>query len=348
MVRARPLNARENASRALCIMEMGATWVKLTDPTIASSMSEAHFDSQAEFRASTMRAASGKRGGERAARRSQAAKSGLSRALKGMDRAERAIFDTTFHFDDCFWSADGDAPVSQQDIFDAVSPAIFDNIAAGYNSTILAYGQTGSGKSYTMFGGGVGGEGGGGAAAGGSSGASSSSGAAAAAGGDPSRGLVPRIIEGLLEMLSTTAAGDTAGEATSAPIVHVSCYELYNDQVRDLLAAPSGGASSAGKRRASRKSTFGGSAEYKLRVRQSKTVGVFVEGLQKVAVTSPQVLKTIVRRGLEARSTAATLMNANSSRSHAIVEVECVFRGRRSRLHLVDLAGSEKTADSGV
>ena len=74
--------------------------------------------------------------------------------------------------------------------------------------------------------------------------------------------------------------------------------------------------------------------------------GVFVEGLHKVAVTSPQVLKAIVTRGLEARSTAATLMNANSSRSHAIVEVECVFRGRRSRLHLVDLAGSEKVSSS--
>ena len=275
VVRARPLNERENAARALCIMEMGTTWVKLTDPTIASSMSEAHFDSQAEFRASTMRAAGGKRSGDRAARRSQAAKLGLSQTLQGMDRAERAIFDTTFHFDECFWSVDGDAPFSQQDVFDAVSPAIFDNIAAGYNSTILAYGQTGSGKSYTMFGANEGSGGGGDAAAGGSDGAGASSGSNGG-GGDPNRGLVPRIIEGLLEMLSTTAADDTAGEATSAPIVHVSCYELYNDQVRDLLAPPSagsssGGASSAGKRRASRKSTFGGSADYKLRVRQSKT-----------------------------------------------------------------------------
>ena len=129
MVRARPLNKRELAAQAMCIMEMGTTWVKLTDPTIASSMSEAHFDSQAKFRAAAMRAAGGK-SAARAARRTKAAKSALSTTLEGMNREDRAIFDTTFHFDQCFWSTDGDAPVTQRQIFEAVSPAIFENIAS--------------------------------------------------------------------------------------------------------------------------------------------------------------------------------------------------------------------------
>lgn len=64
---------------------------------------------------------------------------------------------------------------------------------------------------------------------------------------------------------------------------------------------------------------------------------------------------TVMQRGLKNRAVGATLMNADSSRSHSIFTVyvemmEVRHDGehiRTGKLHLVDLAGSERQAKTG-
>jgi len=71
----------------------------------------------------------------------------------------------------------------------------------------------------------------------------------------------------------------------------------------------------------------------------------------------------LMDRGWKNRSTGATLMNADSSRSHSIFSISlemmplCALEGdscpsdgdhiRRGKLNLVDLAGSERQAKTG-
>eukprot|EP00756_Hemistasia_phaeocysticola_P011874 Hpha_TRINITY_DN15152_c3_g13::TRINITY_DN15152_c3_g13_i2::g.127290::m.127290 len=95
-----------------------------------------------------------------------------------------------------------------------------------------------------------------------------------------------------------------------------------------------------------------------LKVRQSPEIGVFVEGLSRLGkedgVCDAATVKAVMRRGMEARATAETQMNATSSRSHAIFQI-CLrmsnpTEGKRrySHLNLVDLAGSERITMSGA
>jgi len=64
----------------------------------------------------------------------------------------------------------------------------------------------------------------------------------------------------------------------------------------------------------------------------------------------------VMDRGWKNRSVGATLMNADSSRSHSIftIHLECCDTGddgeehiRAAKLNLVDLAGSERQAKTG-
>jgi kinesin family member 13 len=120
--------------------------------------------------------------------------------------------------------------------------------------------------------------------------------------------------------------------------VLVSMLEIYNEKVQDLLIhaskRPSGG----------------------LKIRESKTVGVFVEGLTKHPVTSYEEISSKMEEGYENRTIGSTAMNATSSRAHTIVTIE--FRqiqnvgGKKceklSMINLVDLAGSERANSTGA
>ncbi|KAJ2329661.1 hypothetical protein GGI00_003889, partial [Coemansia sp. RSA 2681] len=66
----------------------------------------------------------------------------------------------TFTFDHSFWTAgDASAPgyASQQTVFESIGKAVLQHALSGYHCCVFAYGQTGSGKSYTMMGTGEGG-----------------------------------------------------------------------------------------------------------------------------------------------------------------------------------------------
>ncbi|MEW5311300.1 MAG: hypothetical protein WDW38_003028 [Sanguina aurantia] len=77
-----------------------------------------------------------------------------------------------------------------------------------------------------------------------------------------------------------------------------------------------------------------------------------VVGLTWRKVTSMQAVKQNLKDGSKNRATAATALNAQSSRSHALVSIKLhVSRGSSSStslIHLVDLAGSERIEKSEV
>ena len=86
-----------------------------------------------------------------------------------------------------------------------------------------------------------------------------------------------------------------------------------------------------------------------LRVRDHPKLGVQIEGLTKLPVSSPGEVGAALARGTALRSVAETVMNAESSRSHAVVQLSLDEGERGDRtavLNLVDLAGSENVGRS--
>ncbi|XP_013925616.1 PREDICTED: chromosome-associated kinesin KIF4-like, partial [Thamnophis sirtalis] len=108
------------------------------------------------------------------------------------------------------------------------------------------------------------------------------------------------------------------------------CAEIYNEDILDLLAA--------GKERSSQ-----------ISIREDPKGGIKIVGLTEHMVSSARETVLCLEQGNNSRTVAATAMNTQSSRSHAIFTV-CVEQKSKadenvsflSKLHLVDLAGSER------
>ena len=87
-------------------------------------------------------------------------------------------------------------------------------------------------------------------------------------------------------------------------------------------------------------------------------LGPYVEGLSKFAVRDFRTIIALIEEGNRSRTVAATNMNAESSRSHAVftlVLTQAQFDAvsghtgeKVSRISLVDLAGSERAGKTGV
>ncbi|WWC90417.1 uncharacterized protein L201_005352 [Kwoniella dendrophila CBS 6074] len=202
-------------------------------------------------------------------------------------------------------------------IFNEVADGMLDEVLAGYNCTIFAYGQTGTGKTYTMQ-------------------------------GDleltpllapkSTAGIVPRVLHRLFSVLEATANAEFS--------VKCSYVELYNEELRDLLATEYKGESS---------STSNGG----LKLYEDGKKGVNIQGLEETGVRNLKEALGMLERGVKRRQTAETKMNTESSRSHTIfsitvhVKESSISRGgedmlRIGKFNLVDLAGSEAIGRSGA
>ncbi|KAK0141957.1 Kinesin-like protein KIF28P [Merluccius polli] len=90
-----------------------------------------------------------------------------------------------------------------------------------------------------------------------------------------------------------------------------------------------------------------------LRVREEQQRGFYVEGLRTVPCDSAQQVEQLMEQGTRTRTTAATHMNANSSRSHMLIilQLKQILSKesitKQSNINLVDLAGSERQRASG-
>eukprot|EP00752_Nemacystus_decipiens_P007852 g7014.t1 len=171
-------------------------------------------------------------------------------------------------------------------------------------------------------------------------------------------GIIPRALSRVFERLQkkTTASLDGGSPSNLSAKVTVSLLQIYNESVQDLLTptAPFSG-DNAG-----------------LHVREDPSVGFFVDGLREYTVCSHQEAAALINLGLQQRTTAQTMKNDISSRSHTVLTVKLEQRGgtelpsfvsaedvvsiagryagssARSKLVLVDLAGSERGRRSSI
>lgn len=139
-------------------------------------------------------------------------------------------------------------------------------------------------------------------------------------------GIVPRVITRLFQRLER----DYSDYAVS-----VSCMEIYNEEIHDLLALQV--------------------AHKGLKVYDEPSKkGTLVQGLSEVVVKDVKAAIDVLRRGSSHRHVAATNFNANSSRSHSIFTISVVANSAQAemfqigKLNLVDLAGSEDIGRSGA
>ena len=204
-----------------------------------------------------------------------------------------------FTFDGVYYVHD-----TTQQIYEDICFPLVEGVLEGYNGTIFAYGQTGCGKSYTMAG-----------------------------VDEPSanRGIIPRAFEHIFD--------EVASSSDTKFLVRASYLEIYNEDVRDLLAK--------GKENVKRK----------LELHEHPERGVYVQGLSFHRVSNVSDLEAVMELGGNNRSVGATLMNVESSRSHSIftIDIELLEKAegggeslRAGKLNLVDLAGSERQSKTGA
>ncbi|XP_010078029.1 PREDICTED: kinesin-like protein KIF24 [Pterocles gutturalis] len=108
-------------------------------------------------------------------------------------------------------------------------------------------------------------------------------------------------------------------------LVLISFYEIYCGQLYDLLNG--------------RKRLF---------AREDSKHVVQIVGLREVQVDSVDLLLEVILKGGKERSTGATGVNSDSSRSHAIIQIQIKDTANRTfgRISFIDLAGSERAADA--
>ena len=143
------------------------------------------------------------------------------------------------------------------------------------------------------------------------------------------KGIIPRASEVIFERIQSNTTGVTFK-------VEASMMEIYNEKVKDLFNPVSDN----------------------LKVRDHPKKGPYAEGLTRSAVTSYQEINTLMEAGIMARTTAATNMNATSSRAHTIFQIQLTqsemdpmtkkMTDKVSRISLIDLAGSERAASTGA
>eukprot|EP00298_Acanthocystis_sp_HF-20_P012462 c19900_g1_i1.p1 GENE.c19900_g1_i1~~c19900_g1_i1.p1 ORF type:complete len:866 (-),score=363.11 c19900_g1_i1:110-2707(-) len=192
---------------------------------------------------------------------------------------------------------------TQEEVFEEVRHLI-GSVADGYNVTIFAYGQTGSGKTHTMD------------------------------GSPGQRGISHRALELFFNKSNSDSSEHSKKALKTQVLIYVSMLEIYNEEIRDLLA----------ENDPKQKN------KVKLEVRQSPDGGSYVSGLTKLSASTLEDALRIMDIGRGSRKTSETKMNERSSRSHmvftAYLEMTNPITKEKvsSKLHLVDLAGSERVS----
>ena len=227
---------------------------------------------------------------------------------------------------------------TQADVFEVVSPLVA-SFLDGFNATVLAYGQTGSGKTHTMMGPPSG-----------------------PAGNDA--GVIPRVVTAVFEGIARKRASGSCVEVS----LKAQYLELYNEDLRDLIGAGVGGGGGGGSGGGSGGNSGSGAS---LVIRESEGGVLSVLGAADRLCASAADVFCVLEEGGRSRKTAATLMNATSSRSHAIFTLsldqrvsaldagapagdadgsvsEGATERRISKFHLLDLAGSERAKRTGA
>ena len=164
-----------------------------------------------------------------------------------------------------------DTSSTQDQVYKEVSPLVT-SVLDGYNVCIFAYGQTGTGKTFTMM------------------------------GPESNRGVNTRALYELFEVSEKRCS-------TIEDRITVSVLEVYNEQIKDLLAEDVG--------------------ERRYTVREGPH-GNYVPDLTMVNVDSLEEVIELLSLADMNRSTAKTNMNEHSSRSHLILSCYIVSTNKHS------------------
>ncbi|XP_019710250.1 kinesin-like protein KIN-14A [Elaeis guineensis] len=189
-------------------------------------------------------------------------------------------------------------PTATQDEVYKDTQALIRSVMDGYNVCIFAYGQTGSGKTHTMCG--------------------------PSNGSSKDMGINYMALNDLFQISSIRE--DVKYE------IRVQMVEIYNEQVRDLLAEDA--------------------SNTKLEIRNcSSNVWLSLPDANVHLAQSTADVLNLMKLGEKNRAFSSTAMNHRSSRSHSVLTVH--VHGKdisgsaiHSCLHLVDLAGSERVDKS--
>ncbi|KAM4617864.1 kinesin-like protein KIF18A [Discoglossus pictus] len=182
---------------------------------------------------------------------------------------------------------------SQAEVFEETTKIVLDGVLNGYNCTVLAYGATGAGKTHTML-------------------------------GSPGQ---PGVM--YLTMMDLYNRINSLKEEKICDVA-ISYLEVYNEQIRDLLA-------NSGP----------------LAVREDAQKGVVVQGLTLHQPKNAEEILHMLDYGNKNRTQHPTDMNATSSRSHAVFQIYLRQQDKTASINqnvkiakmcLIDLAGSERAS----
>ncbi|XP_077296343.1 kinesin-like protein 31E isoform X2 [Arctopsyche grandis] len=228
-----------------------------------------------------------------------------------------------------------DTIVQQREVYESCVQGLVYSSLDGYNATVLAYGQTGSGKTYTM--------------------------------GTAfdvellkdEMGIIPRAINDLFQGIEVRLQEARANNLIPPEFKVVAQFmELYNEDIIDLFDPardPYGSKSLNGR----------------IKIHEDVAGGIKVSGVTLKPVCSASEAMQCLRLGALSRTTAATGMNAQSSRSHAVftlhikqqrlvrmeeedidantnIDPSTEFETLSAKFHFVDLAGSERLKRTGA
>ncbi|KAI1786507.1 kinesin-domain-containing protein [Ganoderma leucocontextum] len=186
---------------------------------------------------------------------------------------------------------------TQTDVYGGTARPLLNNLLDGYNTTIFAYGATGCGKTHTI------------------------------SGTDSDPGIIYLTMADLFQEIEDRREDHIVD-------VIVTFLEIYNEEIRDLLAEPGHTAPRGG-----------------LQIREDKSVKVV--GLTELHPANADEVKEIVLLGNSRRTQSPTHANETSSRSHAVLQVHVTQAPRTAAiteektmatLSIIDLAGSERAA----
>ena len=259
-----------------------------------------------------------------------------------------SILSRKFTFDGVY-----DDSVSQSHLYSCVgADGMLDAFLDGYNSTIMAYGQTGSGKTFTM---------------GSEANYHCPTSVVDEENDSVNLGLIPRFMNDIFTSLHQRKVRDQENfilekeenkGAGSQNYTHhnqlidyqvsATFLEVYGDSVHDLL---------------------GDDCRQILPLREDAKGGIVVVGLKESKIHCAKDALQVLHDGTLNRTTAATLMNKKSSRSHAVFTIILKQTTREnkngqdqssaddvgtvdvttvSRFTFVDLAGSERMKKTGA
>lgn len=154
-------------------------------------------------------------------------------------------------------------------------------------------------------------------------------------GDDEDPGIIPRSCADLFARIDRVHERIDQMDTATKVQVRISYFEIYNEQVKDLL-----------------------DHNKQLKIRENPKTGPYVEGLSEFNIESLDDFNKYMSLGNNNRTVAATKMNYQSSRSHAVFTIslritefntdEDLIKETNSSLRLVDLAGSERADSTGT